>query len=412
MVKILHISTSDNKGGSGRSAYRIHTGLRNAGYYSKMLVGQKMTQDDDVDIISKDKYKLFDKICGGILNKVGLQDIYYPSTFNIVDNKWFNDSNIIQLYNIHGRYFSFTVLPKLSKTKTIVWRFSDMWPITGHCAYSYDCNKWEIGCGECSYLDEYPQLENDKTAFLWKLKKKVYEKTDDLIIIVPSLWMKNIVRRSSFFKKNRVYYIPNGIDTKNFKNTDKKNAKIKIGLNENNKTILFIANQLKEEKRKGGEYLLKALSMLPDSLKKEIVLIIIGSGDIKNESEIPVRVFKSGYICEEEKLLDLYQAADIMVLPTLAENLPNTILESMSCGTPVVAFNIGGIPEVVKHLETGYLVEYKNVSDLAKGIDLLLTDSVLSNSMGLNCRRFVENNFSLNKEIQEYINLYSYLRRN
>jgi len=152
--------------------------------------------------------------------------------------------------------------------------------------------------------------------------------------------------------------------------------------------------------------------MLPDSLKKEIVLIIIGSGDIKNESEIPVRVFKSGYICEEEKLLDLYQAADIMVLPTLAENLPNTILESMSCGTPVVAFNIGGIPEVVKHLETGYLVEYKNVSDLAKGIDLLLTDSVLSNSMGLNCRRFVENNFSLNKEIQEYINLYSYLRRN
>ena len=407
MTSILHISTTDCSGGSGRSAYRIHSGLRNLGYNSKMLVSKKISTDKDVDLISKGTYRYYDKLCRAVLNRIGLNDVFYPSSYNLKNHKWFKESEVVQLYNIHGNYFSFTALSKISKYKTIIWRLSDMWPVTGHCAYSYDCEKWRIGCGECPYIDEYPELKTDTTKYLWKLKKMNSDKIKNMVIVVPSLWIKNIAEQSPILNKFKVFYIPNGVDTDIFNQKYKNEAKQKYNISKDSKVVLFIAEQLNADRRKGGEYLVKALNSLNESLKKNIVLLMIGKEEMTNCGiDKNIKIYKAGYINNDMDLASLYQAADIMVLPTLADNLPNTILESMACGTPVVAFNVGGIPEIVKHKVTGYLAELKSVNDLKNGIEKLLIDDDLRVNLSKQSVILINNNFKLKNEVKGYIELY------
>jgi len=407
LTSILHISTTDCIGGSGRSAYRIHNGLRISGYNSKMLVSRKITIDREVDFISKGTYKYYDRFCGRVLNRIGLNDVFYPSSYNLKNNKWFKEADIIQLYNLHGNYFSFTALSQISKYKTIVWRLSDMWPITGHCAYSYDCEKWKTGCGKCPYPEEYPELQTDTTKYLWKLKKITFDKIENMVIVAPSLWIKKNVEQSPILDGFKVLYIPNGVDTNIFKQKDKNEAKQKYNISKDSKVVLFIAEQLNTDKRKGGAYLVKALNSLNESLKKNIVLLMIGKEEMTNCGiDKNIKIYKAGYINNDIDLAGLYQAADIMVLPTLADNLPNTILESMACGTPVVSFNVGGIPEIVKHKETGYLAELKNVNDLKNGIEKLLIDDDLRTNLSKQSVILINNNFKLKNEVKGYIELY------
>ena len=282
-----------------------------------------------------------------------------------------------------------------------------MWPITGHCAYSYDCEKWKTGCGKCPYPEEYPELQTDTTKYLWKLKKITFDKIENMVIVAPSLWIKKNVEQSPILDGFKVLYIPNGVDTNIFKQKDKNEAKQKYNISKDSKVVLFIAEQLNTDKRKGGAYLVKALNSLNESLKKNIVLLMIGKEEMTNCGiDKNIKIYKAGYINNDIDLAGLYQAADIMVLPTLADNLPNTILESMACGTPVVSFNVGGIPEIVKHKETGYLAELKNVNDLKNGIEKLLIDDDLRTNLSKQSVILINNNFKLKNEVKGYIELY------
>ena len=408
-LSILHISTTDNKGGSGRSAYRIHSGLRDIGVTSRMLVGQKVTKDPDVDSISKGLTKLLDRMCGEILKCFSLQSVFYPSSFYLIKHKWFKEADIVQLYNLHGNYFTHLALPLINKYKPIVWRLSDMWPMTGHCAYSYECEKWKSGCGNCPDLEEYPRLRKDKTAFLWKLKCWVTNKLQNMVIVAPSLWIKKNVEESPILRKFPVYHIPNGIDTNVFKEKDKKKAREFLGLDSHSKVILFISQDFNVDKRKGGRYLIEALSTIDKAIQKNIILLMVGGSDNENLNDFSFRVFKAGYITSHEFMVNLYSASDIMVLPTLAENLPNTIMESMACGTPVVAFDVGGVPEVITHMHNGYLAKVKDTKDLSNGIKLLLTESELLNDMKICGRKLIEERFTKDAEVRSFLNLYYHI---
>jgi glycosyltransferase involved in cell wall biosynthesis len=406
-ISVLHISTVDNQGGSGRSAYRIHTGLRELGIKSRMLVSIKRSNDPDVAFISRGLLKFADRLCGKILNTLNLPDMFYPSSFVLARHPWFQEADIIQLYNTHINYFTYNALPFLNKRKHIIWRLSDLWPLTGHCSYSYDCSKWETGCGGCPYLDEYPPLKKDHTEFLWRSKKNSYSKLKAVDIVAPSLWIKKIAETSPLLKSFPITHIPNGVDIGVFKKKDKIKARNIIGIKEDAKVILFVSQDFHQDRRKGGQYLLKALLMLDESVRNNMVLLLIGNNNVEDNNNYPFKVVNTGYMNSDNKLADLYSSADLMVMPTLAENLPNTVLESMACGTPVVTFDTGGMSEVVIHKQTGYLANLKDVQDLSNGISILLSDSILLNEMGQNGLKLMEEKFSRAIEVQKFINLFN-----
>ena len=214
---VLHISQSDALGGSGRSAYRLHSTLRKHGTTSRMLVGQRRTTDPDVRPLKRNiAWRAGDRIAGTIADSFDLQYVFYPSSFGVASDPWFRDADVVQLYNTHGSYFSHTALPFLSRLRPVVWRLSDMWAFTGHVAYSYDCERWRHGCGSCPYLGEYPALSRDTTAALWRWKNAVYKRSK-LTIVAPSRWIERLASESPLLSRFPIVRIPNGIDLERFR---------------------------------------------------------------------------------------------------------------------------------------------------------------------------------------------------
>ena len=168
-LSVLHISESDAAGGAARAAYKIHNGLNGLGHRSRMLVGRKTTPDDEVRKIKRNvAWRAADRVSGSVLDAFSLQYAFYPSSFGLAVDPWFRSADVVQLHNLHGSYFSFTALPLLSRRRPVVWLLHDQWAMTGHVAYSLDCERWKHGCGSCPYLEEYPRLRRDTTAILWR----------------------------------------------------------------------------------------------------------------------------------------------------------------------------------------------------------------------------------------------------
>ncbi len=405
MLSVLHTSTADNIGGSGRSAYRIHCGLRRLGVKSRMMVGWKVTDDPDVRRVwPGGAWRIIDRISGEIADQIGLQYLCLPSSYRLPRHPWVKEADILQLYNTHGGYLSHTVLPRLAAGRPIVWRLSDMWAFTGHCAYSYECDRWKIGCGSCPILEEYPPLRRDTTALLWKVKKRVYSRCD-LTVVAPSRWMASVVPQSPLLGQFPLHVIPNGLDTEVFRPLPKPVAREVLGLKPDARVILFM-DHTEEAPRKGSVYLREALNRISETSHVDPVLLVMGTSGGGWLDQVQFSLRCVGVVTNDLFMSTVYSAADVFVLPTLADNSPNGVLESMACGTPAVAFNVGGVPELVRHMETGYLAVYQDPVDLARGIDLLLTDGELRERMGRRCREVVESEYSMDLQARRFEELY------
>lgn len=405
-ISVLHISTFDSLGGAGRSACRIHSSLKSCGVTSRMLVGWKYKQDTDIGVVhDKRGLYLLDRLTHRMTNFLGLQYLFFPSSFLLPLHQWYSKANIIQLYNTHGGYFSHMVLPWLSKSKPVIWRLSDMWPMTGHCAYAYECESWKTGCLSCPRLEEDPPLRRDTANLLWRVKRLCYNNSR-LTIVAPSKWILKLAKESPLLNRFPMHLIPNSVDTSVFKETPREIARTKLQIPKDKKVILFCAHgRGLEDFRKGGSFLTRSLDRLSIQ-KSEVTLLVLGTSSDTREVTYGFQVMHLGHIVNNDRMIALaYSAADVYVTPTLAENLPNAILESMACGTPVVAFKVGGIPEVVRHMETGYLAEPRDSRDLANGIDVLLGNSNRF-QMSLRCREMVEKEYALDIESRRFIQLY------
>ena len=308
--------------------------------------------------------------------------------------------DIIHLHNIHGGYFQTNLLQKLSKIAPVVWTFHDMFPITGHCAYSFECEKWKSGCGNCERLDIYPSIKKDRTTPLWDHKNNIFNSAD-FTIVTPSLWLKKCVEES-FLKNKDIRLIYNGIDLKNFKKTDKSEARKALKLPENKKIILFSADGGVKNPFKGGEFVFQAFEKLKN--RNDILFLNIG-GESGQNSE---NWFDFGYVKETKIMAMLYSAADIYLFPTLADNCPLTAIESLACGLPVVTFETGGVPEIVENNKSGFVVEYKNGEMLTSALEKLLNDDDLRERMAENAVQ-ASKKFSSERMALEYLQLYEEL---
>ena len=399
-LSVLHVSQTDAGGGSAASAYRIHESLRGLGCRSRMLVGERRTADPDVRSLKRNTaWRIADRALGELAERASLQYALYPSSFGLAADPWFRAADVVQLYNLHGSYFSPTALPLLTRRRPTAWRLSDMWALTGHTAYAYDCERWRTGCGSCPYLAEYPALRRDTTARLWRIKKAAYDRSR-LTIVAPSPWIGRLAGESPLLGRFPVRVVPNGVDLDVFTPTLRNAARAALGIDPAARVVLFSALRV-DDRRKGGALLAEALRGLADS---GIELAMAGAGTL--DLGRPCR--ELGRL-DEADMAAAYAAADLYVHPATAENLPHAVVESIACGTPVVAFDVGGVPDAVRHLETGYLARLGDARDLAYGIATLLGDEALRTSLAARCREVAVAEYGRSREARSLLDLYEEL---
>jgi glycosyltransferase involved in cell wall biosynthesis len=391
-LSILHISQADAGGGSALSAARIHSGLKSLGHASRMLVGQRRTDSPDVRLLKRHAgWRALDRAVGTPLDRAGLQYVAYPSSFGVATDPWFRAADVVFLYNTHGSYFSHTALPLLTRSRPFVWRLSDMWSFTGHVAYAGDCERWRLGCGSCPYLEAYPALPRDTTALLWRIKRAVYRRSR-LTLVAPSRWLARLAAESPLLGRFPVRHIPNGVDLDRFGPRDRGEARRQLGLDPERAVVLVSALDLSEQ-RKGAQLAAQAVRLLEGV---DFNLVTAGEGTI--DAGRPVRSLGR---LQSDGMALAYAAADVFVLPALAENLPNAVLESLACGTPPVCFDVGGVGDAVRHLETGWLASQTTPRALAEGIRGLLEDDELRARIGRRAREVAETEYGAAREAAE-----------
>ena len=394
-MKVVHISTSDIGHGAGIAAYRTSNGLVKIGVDSKMIVSEKLSDDERVFASKKAPVSFFEKafrktdhFIEHVLNLVGPQNVYSVASRGLAKNDIIKEADVIHIHNIHWSIRNLSLLLLLlGRKKPVTWTFHDMWPITGHCFYAGECRRWKTGCGKCPDINMFVRVLYDSSAFQWKLKNFIYKKTN-FSVISPSKWLADVTKSSELFDKSEVVNIPNCVDTDTFKPLDRALAHGKLGIDTDKKVVLCLEPG---NDRKGYKYFEKAMLKLDD--KNDIFVLIAGHKGDLSALEEKYEVKDVGLVKEAEKMCAIYSSADLYVLPSIEDNLPNVILESMASGTPVAAFEAGGMPDMVDHLENGYLAKTKDTESLAKGIHEILHDDEKLKKMSENALRTINKKF-------------------
>jgi len=382
-VKILIINKSDSVGGAAIAAKRLKDALQANGHSVKMLVQEKLLNDDSIYSTANGKFKKYYNFLLFILERLyflffekakDIRFAFSPAIAgeDISNHPLVKEADVIHIHWFNQGFLSLKGLNKLLRlNKKIVWTLHDMWAFTGGCHYAGECKNYENNCGECKFLKK--PGKNDLSSQILKKKRKILS-NKKLQIVTCSEWLAKKARSSRLLKDIEVTAIPNPIDTSVFYPKDKTALRKQMGLPEDKKLILFGAANVMDE-RKGIKYLIGALEKLKQKnlqLTNESEILLFGKSNEVFLQQLPLKVNNLGLIKGEQNIANVYAAADVFVLPSLEDNLPNTVMESLACGTPVVAFNTGGIPEMVDHKINGYLAEYKSVEGIKNGIEFIL----------------------------------------
>ncbi len=409
-MKILILNTFDIQGGAARAAYRLHKALLNEGVNSQMLVQNKSSDDYTVLSSSTKIGQGFPKLKQA-LDLIPTQ--FYPhKTKTLFSPSWLPFSpiinqiskinpDIVHLHWVCGGMLKIEDLPRIKKP--IVWSLHDMWAFTGGCHYDEDCGRYKKNCAYCKVLAS--NKENDLSSRILKRKNKSF-KRDDLIVIGLSQWLSNAAKESYLFKNKTIINLPNPIDTNLFKPFEQKKARQLWNLPENKKLVLFGAMGATSDPRKGYQELIGSLQRLQN---EEIEWVIFGNSEPKEKPNFKFKSHYTGQLYDDVSLITLYNACDVMLVPSLQENLSNAIMESLACGTPVVGFNIGGNSDMIEHHKNGYLAKPFDSYDLAKGIEWVLGDEERHKQLCFAAREKVIEKFDSEKVAKQYIDLYQSL---
>lgn len=414
-MRIVHVSTSDIKGGAARSAYRLHQGLVQSGHDSVMFVRHKSS--DDARVIemplppeAAQTMKLVQEYCIDE-NRTALSNTHFSIGYPDVDlsqRAEIQSADLIHLHWVSRFQSSQSIRALASLGKPIVWTFHDQRAFTGGCHFSAGCTRYQDECGDC------PQLQED---FFQLSRAAVLDARDILptgaiTVVCPSRWMADCVRASAAFRNCEVRVVPYGVDTDVFFPRKKKAARKELELEKKPFVLLFGGDGLLA-RRKGFPALVEALQLAAQNRKfrerlelRRIVLLCFGGELGPLRKQLPARPIRLGRIDSDEKLAKIYSAADLFLLPSLEDNLPNVMIESLCCGTPGLAFDIGGVPEVIDRNVTGRLVRPGDSAGLAEAIvDLTLRPRRCA-KMARKARRSARKRWSNQRQIDSYLSLY------
>lgn len=409
-MKILHLNTSDISGGAARAAYRIHKGLQGIDIDSKMLVQTKLSDDKTV-IGPGNKVKKGLALLRPSLDSA-FKNLFSGGSKTIFSSAWLPFSgipsqiksispDIVHLHWICGGMLRIEDLKRINKP--IIWTLHDMWAFTGGCHYSDGCVQFQQSCGNCPQLNR--SAKNDLSRSVLKRKEKAWSKLD-ITIVTPSDWLAECAKESSLFGRHRVEVIHNGLDLNLFKPINKTTACEIWDLPINKKLILFGAMSATSDYKKGFDLLYDGLKQLSAQWSDKAELIVFGASEPESPPDFGLPVHYLGHLYDDVSLSLLYAAVDVMATPSRQDNLPNTVVESLSCGTPVVAFDIGGMPDMIDHQINGYLAKPFDTSDLAVGIGWVLSDENRHKELCIKAREKAMACFDIKKVAMHYADLY------
>jgi glycosyltransferase involved in cell wall biosynthesis len=421
-MKILHLNTFDIEGGAARAAYRLHQGLRGAGDDSRMLVQTKTSQDQAVHTRNSGfaqwlgTYRPFLEILPVIPYR-GRPPTHWATEW--VPTRINAEINALNLDIIHLHWVcrGFMSVPDVGRfNRPVIWTLHDSWAFTGGCHVPGNCTRYQEQCGQCPQLAS--NRDQDLSRWTWKRKARFW-RSAPMTIVTPSQWLAGCARKSSLFCDKPVHVIPNGIDITAFRPIGKAEARQALGLPQDRKLALISAMNATLDINKGFHFLQQALHELARAgWQDKLELLVVGQTNPAPPVDAGVPIRFLGVLKDEESMRQAYAAADVTVLSSLQENLPNSVMESMACGTPAVSFNIGGLPQLIDHGLNGYLATPYDPADLAKGIAFILshpsapldpTVSSVPSVLSTNARQKIETTFAAPIIVRQYQSLYQSL---
>ncbi len=396
-MRILQIGTIDKAGGAAQVGWDLKTAFERLGHTTSMFVAWKYSTDPNVFVIPRYKYQEH-------VSRILANDVDLYSTDYILETEAFKQADIVQLHNLHGYYFNLKTLEKMSKLKPVVWTLHDMWAMTPHCAYSF-AGENKNGFFTCPSLHAYPQIEWHNEWYLKYRKRSIYKRSS-FTIVTPSNWLKKLVEQSVLADKP-VTLIPNGIAQGVFRKHPKGEARASLSLPTDKKIVLFLASGGKHDPRKGWAYAQLAMEQFADDGS----MLFICVGGTKEDTVLSNdRVMFVEHIQGKELLARYFSACDVLLFPSLADNFPLVILEAMSCGLPIVSFDVGGVKEAVIHKEHGYIAPFKDANALAEGIRFIFgLSETARNEMSARSIARVQEHYTLDHMAKAYLDLYEKL---
>lgn len=407
-MNVLIVNTYDIIGGAARAAYRLHSGLLTNGLQSQMLVMQKYGSDTTVCSDTKRLSKAISRI-RPLLDSIPIY-LYKDRSTIMFSPAWLPFSGIVEKINLinpdivhlHWINNGFLRIEDLRRIKApIVWSLHDMWAFTGGCHYDNLCGRFSDSCGSCPVLAS--TRANDLSRRVWKRKYEVYKTISNITFVGLSRWLTGCAKTSTLLKNNRVVNIPNPIDTTIFKPTYRQSARRLWNLPTDKYLILYGAIHSTTNSLKGFTELNEALTKL--NINNIAYVVFGGDGPMVTDNG-RFKTYYLGHIHDNVSLVTLYNAADLLVVPSRQENLSNLIMESMACGTPVVAFNIGGNGDMIDHKLNGYLAEPFDTADLAQGMEWILKSKNYDEICG-DATNKVKATFDNTVVIKQYHELYN-----
>jgi len=419
-MNILHINTTSHSGGAAKAMQRLHDELLAQKHQSEIIAGRNNLPGEPHIHLMSDVISPYQTNLGVIQSRLGscIEDFLglHPwtnrPTLNIPKTKLYEWADIIDLRNLHGGYINLWVLPGLSLGKPVVWRLPDLWALTGYCAYPYDCQKWKDGCHDCPLLkgegrllvEPKPPPRWDGTKRVWLAKQKTYLESK-LHIVVNSEWMRKKVNQGILKESLSVNVISNGVDLDIYKPIDKQMAREKLGLPPNEIILLWGAASL-GNLRKGYSYTARAMELIQNKGEIEPLLITMGNEKRMDEKYPLGKVKHFGFVKDPASQALMYNAADLFLCSTLADAQPQTAVEALACGTPVITYDIGPMPELIQEGKTGFIAPDVSVESLAATLEEVLDNPEQLVEMGQYCREEAEQKYDLSKQTKMYIDLY------
>jgi glycosyltransferase involved in cell wall biosynthesis len=329
----------------------------------------------------------------------GEEDFDFPGSEALLAGAATTD--VFHLHNLHGAYFDLRLLPQLAAIRPVVLTLHDAWLLSGHCAHSFSCGRWETGCGNCPDLTIYPSVPRDATAWNWRRKQRLFAATR-AYVATPSRWLMDRVRRSMLWPAvAEAKVIPNGVDVSVFAPGDRDLARDRLGLPRDAGILCCSANNITRDPFKDWPTLAAAVGQVRGPRSEPLILCCLG------ESRGPERLGEASVIYarvdEPADLARWYQASDLHLHAARADTFPSAVLEAMASQIPSIASDVGGICEQIEDGVTGVLVPEADAGAMAAAIDALLSDDDVRAQMGYRARERATNEFDERSMVASYL---------
>ena len=416
-MRVLLVNTSEHTGGASIAAKRLMKALNNNGVEAKMLVRDRLSAHPHIQALPKNpllkvKFVLerLEIFLANRFSKKNLFAIDHASHgSDITHLPEFQQADIIHLHWVNQAMLSLKDIRKIIRSgKPVVWTLHDMWACTGICHQADTCKGWLTGCGHCPLLQG--DSANDLSHRTYLRKQQLFSESK-MTLVACSNWLADIARRAPILKGQQVVSIPNPIDTQYFHPQDKKAARRRLGLPADKHILLFVAYKA-TDKNKGIDYLIEAIQIISKrqpELSQQLCVVPVGHEAESLRQSFACEACPHDYVTDQQTMLDLYNAADLLMMPTLMDNLPNTIVEAMACGVPCVGSDVGGLPQMITHGTDGYLARLRDAEDFATGIEKMLLHKDYA-QMATAARQKAVNSYSEEAVAQKYTEIYQQVK--